>query len=123
MRWVFPILLGMFLWAFVVAAWLTFAHAADPSERNDPIRGKWFGSLKTSDGHSCCDVSDCNATKADWRDGQWFADVRGLERAIPPEKVLKHPQSIDGEAYVCATAIGNPAYATIYCFIPPSPGY
>lgn len=81
-------------------------------------RSEWFKSLKQPGSTaSCCDISDCKRTKANWEKGQWWADVQGEWTPIPNEKVLKDTPSIDGDAYVCS------GYARrIYCFIKPSPG-
>lgn len=84
-------------------------------------RKAWFKSLRMpGSGISCCDVSDCKQTDAVWQGGGWWArsNVSGKVVAIPPAKVLQLPHSIDGEAYLCE----GPASATIFCFIPPSPG-
>jgi hypothetical protein len=101
-----------------------------PSRSQD--RGKWFRSLERPGGGSCCDISDCRKTSAEWRGGkagQWFAAVNGRIRPIPPEIVLRDPPSIDGDAYVCAgrdiVDDENPTDITLgrlFCFIPPSPG-
>ena len=97
------------------------ALAIQMARKGDMSRADWFKSLRQPDtGLSCCDISDCKRTQADWKQGGWWATVRGLKRPVPADKVLERPRSIDGEAYVCATEIGNPAYATIYCFIPPN---
>ena len=64
-------------------------------------------------GASCCDISDCRQTKADWQKGQWWADVQGEWTPIPKEKELAKT-SIDGEAYVCSGYDRR-----IYCFVPP----
>jgi hypothetical protein len=77
-------------------------------------RGTWFKSLKQPiTGASCCDISDCKRADADWKDGQWWADVQGQWTPIPKEKELTKT-SIDGEAYVCS-GYGR----KIYCFVPP----
>jgi hypothetical protein len=77
-------------------------------------RGAWFKSLKQPvTGASCCDISDCRRADADWKDGQWWADVEGQWTPIPKEKELKKT-SIDGEAYVCS-GYGR----KIFCFVPP----
>lgn len=66
-------------------------------------RGDWFKSLKQNGtGYSCCDISDCKETDADWQDGQWWATVNGTWMPIPPDKELD-VLSIDGDAYVCAS--------------------
>lgn len=77
--------------------------------------GSWFESLKQPEtGVSCCDTSDCRATRAEYRTGQWWAEVLGRMTPIPSNKVLKTPLSFDGDAYVCASPHG-----AIYCFVPP----
>lgn len=86
-------------------------------------RGQWFKSLMQPDNHiSCCDVSDCERTQAEYTDGAWWAIVEKKWRLMPPEKILTHPTSLDGEAYVCH-GHGTPTYdAVIYCFVPPTMG-
>jgi hypothetical protein len=89
-------------------------------------RGDWFESLLTPEGESCCDMSDCTKTAAEWRGDRWWADVQGKWRTIPLDRILTEPYSIDGDAYVCSA---NPANDDshqidpfIYCFIPPTMG-
>lgn len=104
--------------AFVVGtAWLywTPGHADE--------RGDWFRSLKQpGTGISCCDISDCRRTQAKWHNGQWTAIVRGHPRNIPASRILKDTETIDGEAYVCASENGPAETATIYCFVRPGGG-
>lgn len=109
----------------------------------DPRRSKWFESLKTPFGGSCCNRTDCRQTEAkQLADGSWEAvltDWRGPRWVpIPPRAVLKNPKSIDGEAYICNSE-GAPAHTAygsgvgvhqvpdndgiIFCFVPPIPGY
>lgn len=90
----------------VVVAFATVARAED--------RHAWFKSLTMPGTNaSCCDISDCRQTKADWRAGQWWATVDGQWTPIPPDRELSK-RSIDGEAYVCA----GPSHY-VYCFIKP----
>jgi hypothetical protein len=85
------------------------------AEARSEDRATWFRSLKQpGTGMSCCDISDCRRTEAEFRDGQWHAIVNGDLTPIPPEKVLHDKPSIDGDAYVCHGT------ATIYCFVPPT---
>lgn len=78
-------------------------------------RHAWFKSLTQPDtGASCCDISDCRRTEADWRQGQWWAKVDGAWTPIPHNKEL-NKQSIDGDAYVCAGIA-----RTIFCFVKPN---
>lgn len=115
--------------------------AAEALADGDPKRKAWFKSLALPSGLSCCDESDCRRTEAEFRDGQWHAIVESVHgRAwmpIPPERVLKEPRSIDGEAYVCATPGSKggtvsqgvklltlpPSQPHIFCFVPPILGY
>jgi hypothetical protein len=104
----------------LVLFWLVFPSLATAGERGD-----WFKSLKvpgTVNG-SCCDVADCKRTIADYKGGQWVAKVWGYQRMIPPNVVLQHPKSLDGEAYVCARNASPLQRAEILCFIPPDMGY
>ena len=95
------------------------ALLASPALAQD--RGKWFKSLRTPKGGSCCDLSDCAPTHAwEYRDGHWWAEVRGQMVQIPPGRVLsREPFPWDPEqAVVCA----RPSDRYIYCFIPPAIG-
>jgi hypothetical protein len=100
-----------FLPVGVVSA-ITFIMIA-AAEAED--RGTWFKSLRMpGTGFSCCDISDCKRTEADWRGGQWWAVVNGSWTPIPREKELDK-QSIDGDAYVCASPTRR-----VYCFVKPN---
>ncbi len=86
-----------------------------PDSAQAEERRAWFKSLKQPDtGYSCCDISDCRRTDANWRQGQWWAVVSGEWTPIPPEKELDK-RSIDGDAYVCSSPTRR-----IYCFIKPT---
>lgn len=116
-----------------------FSLAHDDAAMFDPDRARWFESLKVpGTDASCCNLDDCFQSEARQEpDGSWVAVVAGKWRAIPPEKVLTTPFSIDGEAYVCHSAgyeggeaFRNGAMFTmppsdpiIYCFVPPIPGF
>lgn len=81
--------------------------------------GAWFRGLKqNTTGASCCDISDCKLTTAEWFADQWWAEVQGTPVPVPKDKVLKNKQSPDGEAYICSGYGGK-----IYCFVPPNMGY
>lgn len=83
------------------------------------IRSDWFKSLMRPDtGTSCCDVSDCHKTHAEFRRGQWHAQHQdGSWTPVPSDKIVSDPTSLDGDAYLCESAAGF-----VYCFIPPTPG-
>lgn len=97
-----------------------FTGTATAKEKQN--RGDWFESLKQPNtGYSCCDISDCKQTIAEWRGNGWVAKVPDRDggfASIPPEKVLENPKTIDGEAYVCSSPTGR-----IYCFVPPWSGF
>lgn len=108
-------LVGWTCAAFVALAALLALILAGPAGAQ--TKGEWFKSLKQPEtGFSCCDISDCKRTEADWKDGQWWADVNGAYTPIPPDKELD-VMSFDGEAYVCNSPNGK-----IYCFIKPGMG-
>lgn len=97
-------------------------------------RGDWFSSLKIpATGGSCCDVSDCHQTEAEFRGTSWWAKVEGEWTLIPKEKVLVNPKTLDGEAYVCnsptrqgggfGSTTSQPSAPIIYCFVPPTMGF
>lgn len=109
--------------AAVMIGWAMF----DPAWSQD--RGAWFKSLKQPGTNiSCCDISDCRRTEAEWRGDGWTAIVNGKWREIPAGKILKKPHSIDGDAYVCNGPEwrdddgGEVTPGTIYCFVPPDMG-
>ena len=101
-------------------------------------RAEWFESLKTPSGQSCCSLSLCRQTTAEWRgDTQgWWVLANGSWRPVPANKVLTSTRSIDGAAYLCAGSDSrgavdeeeSPLWAiprvlgTIYCFVPPDVG-
>jgi hypothetical protein len=86
-------------------------------------RGAWFKSLRQPGTNiSCCDVSDCKRTEAEYEGGGWVADSvnptqLGQRVVIPDASIVRNIPSIDGEAYLCQSPTGR-----VYCFIPPSPG-
>ena len=96
---------------------LASVSAATAADNQD--RGDWFKSLKRPDnGGSCCDITDCRRTRAEFIGGQWFAETPdGAVIAIPENKIVKSPRSIDGDAYLCSFG------AMIYCFIEPWTGF
>lgn len=110
---------GLFTAALVVAS---AAKAVDKSD--------WFQSLKQPrSGKSCCDIADCTRTRAEWRQGTWFAEILGKWREVPADTIVQKPPSLDGDAYVCTgyslTMTLSRQYEApyIYCFVPPDYGY
>ena len=79
-------------------------------------RRDWIEGLKQPrTGNSCCDISDCRKTLAEWRRDGWWAMVYGRWTPVPPETLLNGECSYDGDAYVCASWS-----AGVLCFVPPS---
>ena len=114
---VWCLMLTLLTWAISQRVSADEKHMQD--YHGDPQYDQWFRSLMRPDTKtSCCNLNDCTQTQAEWRDDEWWAVVRGEWRAIPPEKIVQQPLSIDGEAYVCAGHNG-----TIFCFVPPIHGY
>jgi hypothetical protein len=99
-------------------------------------RGDWFKSLtQPESGESCCDISHCFRTDADWREGGWWAEVRGRWVPVPRSRIVTDATSIDGSAYVCSTVMpmgfARPVpdeleaailRESIICFVPPDMG-
>ncbi len=104
--------------ALIVALGLAaFAQTLPARADEGQDRANWFKSLlQPGTRASCCDLSDCKRTQADWHDGQWWAVVVGQWTPIPDNTIL-NKRSIDGNAYVCATH-----YRKIYCFVKPDFG-
>jgi hypothetical protein len=110
--------------------------AALPLQAGANERGDWFKSLRQPQtGKSCCDISHCFRTDADWRSGGWWAELRGHWVPVPSTAIVREATSIDGQAYVCASVMpmgfARPLPAEmeieilrdgIFCFVPPDLG-
>lgn len=118
----------IFACAFFVVFWVVVYLGINPGVLADEAhvrlyhadaqQDNWMRSLIRPDtGTSCCNLNDCNPTDAEWHNGQWWAVYQGTWRAIPPEKVLSKPLSMDGEAWLCAME------RTVFCFVPPLTSY
>ena len=98
------------LLALVVALLASMADAYALDRRD------WIKGLKQpGTGNSCCDISDCMRTVAEWRRDGWWAQVWGRWTPVPGDKLLTHERSYDGSAYVCASWSSG-----ILCFVPPN---
>lgn len=117
--------------AVMIALGLAAMATAEANERGD-----WFKRLRQPEtGKSCCDIADCIRTDADWRNGRWWAEIRGHWVPVPPAAIVSDTTSIDGSAYVCAAVMplgfARPLSAEmevqilrdgIFCFVPPDLG-
>ena len=108
------------------AALIALLTLSSPASATAGGRSAWFQSLRIPGSNaSCCDVSDCHRTEAEWRARHWWAVVNEKWRMIPASSVLTQPASIDGSAYVCAgssswSISGFGGDAPIFCFVPPN---
>jgi hypothetical protein len=120
-------LLTLFVCLFVIPVLVPPARADEAHMRAfhaDAQHDDWMRSLKRPGGEgSCCSLNDCLPTDAEWKDGQWWAIVRGKWMAIPADKVLASPISMDGEAWVCAGQSAPGWTPVLYCFVPPLSSY
>lgn len=121
---------GMAGRAFAVATALSMTALLIPSSALAVDKSDWFQSLKQPrSGKSCCDIADCKRTRAEWRQGRWFAEILGKWREVPTDTIVHKPPSLDGDAYVCTgyslTMTLSRQYEApyIYCFVPPDYGY
>lgn len=108
----------------VVAALLVFtpnaAFSAPPAnaDPNSPM-SQWYRGLKQPHtGISCCDMSDCRPTLAEYRDGEWWAARPDGELIpIPHERIIHDETHPAGRAVLCWTPAAN-----VLCFVPPGAG-
>ncbi len=121
LRWVSVIATLVFLLGLVVFFTPPHARADEAHMRAyhaTQQQDDWMRSLTRPDTHtSCCNLNDCGPTDAEFREGQWWATIRGKWTPIPDTKVVHNPITIDGEAWVCASEY------TIFCFVPPLTSY
>lgn len=97
--YVLAVILAILAIGFAIQKVTTPANSADAGHmemyHGDAQHDQWMRSLKRPDtGTSCCSLRDCNPTDAKWHDGQWWANVLGTWRPIPPEKIVHDPPSI-----------------------------
>jgi len=86
-----------------------------PEYANSPHR-EWFAQQRTSEGWSCCDISDAHpAYDAYIKDGEWYVPIRGRDYKIQPRQLLDSPNPT-GHAVVWYDAHGDSVW--IFCFSP-----
>jgi hypothetical protein len=123
------VVLAAVLLSTTVSAAAHDAKAFADAARGDMRRWQWFEELRQPiNNEPCCNMTDCYRTEAkQLSDGSWTAmltDYKGKRWVqISAEKVVKHPLSIDGEAYICNSLGMGYEETAIFCFIPPIPGY
>lgn len=128
------LILAALVCGVIVLAWLSTVPANADEEHTrmyhaDPAYDRFFRSLATNPdapgARSCCNMSDCHRVDAGQdASGVWWITLPGGSRlSVPPNRVIKSPLSIDGEAYAC---MGDPVHlegSPVRCFVPPIPSY
>jgi hypothetical protein len=95
--------------------------SAQPPPGADPNSeiAKWFKSLKSNDGHPCCDVSDCRRVEARLVNGSYEALVDD-QWAKVPDAAIRRIENPTGQYIACYT---SQDYSTkfppyFFCFVP-----
>ena len=111
---------------------------------NHPEFDDWYsGLMRPGTTTSCCNVSDCHRTEAEYRADGWWARIgRPVYRSnaagkpyvadwvlldfihIPEDKILRQHDNPTGEVVICHSTpilIGIQP-VILYCFVPPSEG-
>lgn len=121
-RWAAVLTLAAFA-AIVLAGSTLPAQAHDMAAWSDPARDEWYRSLKVPGQNvSCCDLRDgaqIDPEKVQQRDGAWYVDLGAGFMAVPPDRVVTTPVSIDGMPYLFMVPVMPGMPARIRCFIPP----
>lgn len=118
------IIFALIAFAAVVLAYSALpAQAHDMAAWSDPARDEWYRSLKVPGQNvSCCDLRDgaqIDPEKVQQRDGAWYVDLGSGFMAVPPDRVVTTPVSIDGMPYLFMVPVMPGMPARIRCFIPP----
>jgi hypothetical protein len=107
------------VWLYLTGMLLTPVHAAPPAgaDPNSEL-GRWFQSLRNSNGENCCSVADCRSPYA-WRQttshGYQLQESEGAPWLdVPSENILRR-QNPFGDAIACIIRGG-----WVRCFVPPS---
>jgi hypothetical protein len=135
-------------WAVtLVVSWCLFMAppgAVKAHDVNHPEFDDWYSGLtRPGTTASCCNVSDCHRTEAEYRADGWWARIgRPVYRSnaagkpyvadwvlldfihIPEDKILRQHDNPTGEAVICHSTpilIGIQP-VILYCFVPPSEG-
>jgi len=102
----------------ITLALLAVTAAARAHDGEDAL-ARWYRSLRTSEGRSCCTMRDCHPAEARLSNGQWEVLVQPYEAparwtTVPAQAVLRRDNP-DGRPIVCHTPNGF-----IRCFVPPA---
>jgi hypothetical protein len=78
---------------------------------------QWFRDLRSPDGVSCCEVTDCRRTEAHLSEGRWQARAPdGSWVAVPRGRVIHDRGNPIGEPILCATQ--EDGTWLVFCFVP-----
>ena len=100
--------------SIALAASYAFCAPPDGIDENSPM-AKWYRSLQTPEGGSCCSVADCRPVVAELVGDHWeIVPKDGPRIPVPPNKVLHHT-NMDGRPIACLTSTGD-----VRCFVPPA---
>jgi hypothetical protein len=71
--------------------------------------------MDTKDGQT---TGDCAPTRAEVRQGHWWAKLQGLSEwvQIPDERIIKERNPTPEQGHLCYL------YGRVLCFVPPSTG-
>ena len=102
----------------IAPALLAVATAAAAHDGDD-VLARWYRSLRTWEGRSCCTMRDCHPAEARLTNGHWEVLVQPYEAparwSIVPDHAVLRRDNPDGRPIVCHTPNGF-----IRCFVPPA---
>ncbi len=123
--------------ALAVFSTSVMAQDSDPSPvpYHHPLHHDFYKQWKQPNSHeSCCnarvvradgyEIGDCEPTKAEIRDGQWWAWYRDVEPSlskwvpIPDNRIIRerNPEQGGPNGHLCYS------YGKVLCFVPPDTG-
>jgi hypothetical protein len=92
------------------------AQARSKPEYADSPYREWFARQRSSEGRSCCELSDAHPVyDAYVKEGKWYVPIDGVNHEIRSHQLLSG-RNPTGHAVVWYKRAGN--YILIYCFAP-----